>query len=107
MSYVDTQGAVALISPGQNSISAGQRLLIDAAAMRAAVVATDTWDLATGTDKASVVSVFGPGSASRWLHLTLAVAVGDPFSRAVLVSCTAAGSTGASRSEIRGRHSFL
>lgn len=104
---VATQGAVGLLTSGSNSITASERLLIDAAVMRAAVVSTDTWDLATGTDRTGVVSVFGPGSASRWLHLTPAVALGDPFSRAVLLSCTATGTTAASKLEVRARRSYL
>ncbi|MGR6915430.1 hypothetical protein ACU635_14390 [[Actinomadura] parvosata] len=104
---VATQGAIGLLTSGSNSITASERLLIDAAAMRAAVVTTDTWDLATGTDKTGVISVFGPGSASRWIHLTPAMAVGDPFSRAVLISCTATGTIAASKLEIRTRRSYL
>ncbi|MEV6033563.1 hypothetical protein AB0L65_20580 [Nonomuraea sp. NPDC052116] len=104
---VATQGAVGLLTSGSNAITASERLLIDAAAMRAAVVTTDTWDLATGTDKTGVISVFGPGSASRWIHLTPAMAVGDPFSRAVLISCTATGTTAASKLEVRARRAYL
>ncbi|MGP3916931.1 hypothetical protein [Nonomuraea sp. 10N515B] len=104
---VATQGAVGLLTGGSNSITAFERLLIDAAAMRAAVVTADTWDLATGTDRTGVISVFGPGSASRWIHLTPAVAVGDPFSRAVLINCTASGTTAASRLEVRARRAYL
>ncbi len=104
---VATQGAVGLLTSGSNSITASERLLIDAAAMRAAVVTTDTWDLATGTDKTGVISVFGPGSASRWIHLTPAMAAGDPFSRAVLISCTATGTTAASKLEVRARRAYL
>lgn len=104
---VATQGAIGLLTSGSNSITASERLLIDAAAMRAAVVTTDTWDLATGADKTGVISVFGPGSASRWIHLTPAMAVGDPFSRAVLISCAATGTTAASKLEVRARRSYL
>ncbi|SEU46631.1 hypothetical protein [Nonomuraea wenchangensis] len=104
---VATQGAVGLLAAGANSITASERLLIDAAAMRAAIVTTDTWDLAGGTDRTGVISVFGPGSASRWIHLTPAMAVGDPFSRAVLISCTATGTTAASKLEVRARRSYL
>ncbi len=104
---VATQGAVGLLTSGSNSLMAGQRLLIDAAAMRAALVTTDTWDLSAGTDKTGMISVFGPGSASRWLHLTPAMAVGDPFSRAVLLSCTATGTAVASIVEVRARRAYL
>ncbi|WP_188197213.1 hypothetical protein [Nonomuraea sp. SYSU D8015] len=102
-----TQGAVGLLTSGSNSITASERLLIDSAAMRAAVVTTDIWDLAAGTDRTGVISVFGPGSASRWLHLTPAVAVGDPFSRAVLISCSGSGVTAASKLEVRARRAYL
>ncbi|TYB71250.1 hypothetical protein FXF51_02090 [Nonomuraea sp. PA05] len=104
---VATQGKLGLLTPGSNSLAAGERLLLDCAAMRAALVTTDTWDLAAGSDRTGVVSVFGPGSASRWLHLTPAVALGDPFSRAVLISCSGSGVTAASRLELRARRSFL
>ncbi|MEV4078947.1 hypothetical protein AB0J43_01470 [Nonomuraea fuscirosea] len=104
---VATQGKLGLLTPGSNSLAAGERLLLDCAAMRATLVTTDTWDLAAGTDRTGVISVFGPGSASRWLHLTPAVALGDPFSRTVLVSCSGSGVTAASRLEIRARRAFL
>jgi hypothetical protein len=104
---VATQGAVGLLTSGSNTVAAGQRLIIDCASMRAALVTTDTWDLATGTDRTGVISVFGPGSASRWLHLTPAVAVGDPFSRAVLISCSGSGTTAASKLEVRARRAYL
>ncbi|NRQ34509.1 hypothetical protein HII36_22045 [Nonomuraea sp. NN258] len=104
---VATGGVLGLLTSGSTTIAAGERLLLDAAAMRAALVTTDTWDLATGTDKTGVISVFGPGSASRWLHLTPAVAVGDPFSRAVLISCSDSGVTVASKLEVRAPRAFL
>lgn len=104
---VATQGAVGLLTSGSNSLTASERLLIDAAAMRAALVTTDTWDLVAGTDRTGVISVFGPGSASRWLHLTPAVALADPFSRAVLINCTASGTTVASKLEVRARRAYL
>ncbi|MEV4177010.1 hypothetical protein [Nonomuraea sp. NPDC049709] len=104
---VATQGKLGLLTPGSNSLAAGERLILDCAAMRAAVVTTDTWDLATGGDRTGVISVFGPGSASRWLHLTPAVAVGDPFSRTVLISCSGSGITAASKLEVRARRSYL
>ncbi|MEU6789965.1 hypothetical protein ABZ912_63230 [Nonomuraea angiospora] len=104
---VASQGAVGLLTSGSNSLTAGQRLLIDAAAMRAALVTTDTWDLTTGTDRTGVISVFGPFSANRWIHLTPAMAVGDPFSRAVLISCTASSTTAASALEVRARRAYL
>jgi hypothetical protein len=104
---VASGGSVGLLTSGSNTLAAGQRLLIDAIAMRAALVTTDTWDVTTGTDRTGLISVFGPGSANRWIHLTPAMAVQDPFSRAVLVSCTATGTTAASGLEVRARRSYL
>ncbi|SDL73045.1 hypothetical protein SAMN05421874_12820 [Nonomuraea maritima] len=104
---VASGGTVALTTFGANTISAGQWLVVDAQAMRAALVTTDTWELTGGTDRTGVMVVSGPGSANRWLHLTPAMAVGDPFSRAVVVSCTATSTTSASRLEIRARRSYL
>jgi hypothetical protein len=104
---VASGGSVGLLTSGSNTLSASQRLLIDANAMRAALVTTDTWDMTAGSDRTGVISVFGPFSANRWLHLTPAMAVQDPFSRAVLISCTASGTGAASGLEIRARHSYL
>ncbi|MEV6154912.1 hypothetical protein AB0L53_31685 [Nonomuraea sp. NPDC052129] len=104
---VASGGSVGLLTSGSNSLTAGQRLLIDADAQQAALVTTDTWDVATGTNRTGVISVFGQGSANRWIHLTPAMAVGDPFSRAVLISCTATGTTAASALEVRARRSYL
>ncbi|GAA4991224.1 hypothetical protein GCM10023334_125920 [Nonomuraea thailandensis] len=100
-------GSVGLLTSGFNTLTAGQRLLIDAKAMRAAVVTTDTWAPAAGTDRTGVVSVVGPFSANRWIHLTPAMAVQDPFSRAVLISCTATGTTTTSGLEVRARRAYL
>ncbi|WP_378786609.1 hypothetical protein ACFMQL_20575 [Nonomuraea fastidiosa] len=90
-----------------NVIPEGQRLLIDAAAQRAALVGTDTWDLDGGTDRTGAMVVSGPGSATRWIHLTPAIALGDPFSRAVIVSCSATATTSESAVEIRARRAYL
>ncbi|MFI6886751.1 hypothetical protein [Streptosporangium canum] len=100
---VATGGSI--IRPG--GLLAGQRLLLDCATMRAAVVSTDTWDLAAGTDVTGEIDATGPGSAFRWLHLTPAVAVGDPHSRVVLVTSSATSTTGASKLEIRARAAYL
>lgn len=86
---------------------AGERLLIDCGQMRARLVTTDTWDLAAGTDVTRDINATGPGSAFRWLHLTPAMAVGDPHSRAVLVDAAALGTSAASALAIRARRSYL
>lgn len=100
---VATGGSVS--RPG--GLLAGQRLLIDCKAMRAAVVTTDTWDLDAGSDVTGEISASGPGSGSRWLHLTPQIAGGDPYSRAVMVTTTATSTTSASRVEIRARRAYL
>ncbi|MEV3981776.1 hypothetical protein [Nonomuraea sp. NPDC049758] len=95
-------------SVGRSSgLLAGQRLLIDCGQMRARLVTSDTWDFTSGTDVTGSIIATGPGSAFRWLHLTPAIAVGDPHSRAVLVTATATSTTSASGLEIRARRSFL
>ncbi|MEU7911309.1 hypothetical protein [Microbispora bryophytorum] len=86
---------------------AGQRLLMDCGRMQAAIVTTDTWDLAAGTDVTGEIDALGPGSQYRWLHLTPAVAVGDPFSRAVLVSTSATSTDANSKVEIRATRAYL
>ncbi|MGW4639546.1 hypothetical protein ACWEN6_13510 [Sphaerisporangium sp. NPDC004334] len=88
-------------------VTAGQRLLVDCGAMRAAIVTTDTWDLATGTDVTGTIDAAGSGSGFRWLHLVPDVAVGDPHSRAVLVTSSGTGTSGASALEVRARRSYL
>jgi hypothetical protein len=90
-----------------SGLLAGERLLLDCGQMRARLVTTDTWDLGAGTDVTGQISATGPGSAFRWLHLTPAVAVGDPHSRTVLVTTTATSTTAASAVEIRARRSYL
>ncbi|GAA1769900.1 hypothetical protein [Nonomuraea bangladeshensis] len=100
---VATGGTVAYTG----TVQAGEHLLIDCGTLTAAVVATDTWDQAGGTDVTGQIQATGPGSAFRWLHLTPAMAVGDPHSRAVLVDATALGTSGASALMIRGRRSYL
>lgn len=89
------------------AITSGQRLLLDCENMRAARVTSDTWDLASGTDVTGSVDSTGPGSASRWLHLTPAMAGRDPYSRSVVVTTTATGTSEASRVEIRARRAHL
>lgn len=98
-----TGGTVARSS----GLLAGQRLLIDCGQMRARLVTTDTWDFALGTDVTGQIAATGPGSAFRWLHLTPAVALSDPFSRTVLVTAAATSTTGASKLEIRARRAYL
>ncbi|MEV0617561.1 hypothetical protein AB0I81_29865 [Nonomuraea sp. NPDC050404] len=103
---VATGGTVAYTE----TVQAGQHLLIDCGQLRAAVVTTDTWDMTLGTGATDVtgdINATGPGSAFRWLHLTPAMAVGDPHSRAVLVNATALGTSGASALGIRARRSYL
>ncbi|MGP3965696.1 hypothetical protein ACTWPT_58115 [Nonomuraea sp. 3N208] len=90
----------------------GERLLIDCGQMRARLVTTDTWDMTAGTDVTGQIAATGPGSAFRWLHLTPAVGVLDPFSRVVLVtttatSTTATSTTATSKMEVRARRSYL
>ncbi len=89
------------------TVSAGNRLLIDCGSLKAAIVTTDTWDLTTGSDVTGNIGATGPGSAFRWLHLTPAVAVGDPFSRVVLVTSAATATTGASGLQVRARRAYL
>lgn len=100
---VATGGTVAYAG----TVPAGQHLLIDCGQLKATTVTTDTWDLAGGTDVTGKINATGPGSAFRWLHLTPAMAVGDPHSRAVLVSATASSTTGTSTLKIRARRSYL
>ncbi|WP_336214376.1 hypothetical protein [Nonomuraea sp. LPB2021202275-12-8] len=93
-----------------SGLLAGERLLIDCAAMRASKATIDTWDLTPGpdvTDVTGTIQATGPGSAFRWLHLVPAVGVLDPFSRVVLVTTTATSTTVASKIEIRARRSYL
>ncbi|MEU1880834.1 hypothetical protein ABZ470_26305 [Streptosporangium sp. NPDC020072] len=85
----------------------GERLLIDCGRMQAAKVTTDTWDLAAGMDITGQIDTIGPGSQYRWLHLTPALAVSDPFSRAVLISTSATSTTIASQVEIRAKRAYL
>ncbi|MEV4749081.1 hypothetical protein AB0K21_22105 [Streptosporangium sp. NPDC049248] len=85
----------------------GDYLLIDCGNFTAAVVDTDTFDLAGGEDVTGDIDATGPGSATRWLHLTPAMALGDPHSRAVLVSATASSTSGASGVKVRARRSYL
>lgn len=89
------------------TVQAGEHLLIDCGWLTAAVVATDTWDLDEGTDVTGDIEATGPGSAYRWLHLTPAMAVGDPHSRAVLVDAVAEGTSTESVLMIRARRSYL
>ncbi|GGO63216.1 hypothetical protein [Nonomuraea cavernae] len=100
---VATGGTVAYT----DTVQAGHHLLVDCGRLTAAIVTTDTWDLDAGTDVTSDINATGPGSAFRWLHLTPAMAVGDPHSRAVLVDTTASGTSAASQFEIRARRSYL
>ncbi|MFG1709243.1 hypothetical protein ACFLIM_39235 [Nonomuraea sp. M3C6] len=100
---VATGGAVSYT----DTVQAGQHLLVDCGRLTAAIVTTDTWDLDAGTDVTGDINATGPGSASRWLHLTPAMAVGDPHSRAVLVDTTASGTSGASALKIQSRRSYL
>ncbi|PZG20595.1 hypothetical protein [Nonomuraea aridisoli] len=89
------------------ALAAGERLLVDCGAQAAAVVTGDTWDLADGDDVTGQLEATGPGSASRWLPLTPAIADGDPYSRAVTVAAAAGGTTAASSLQIRARRAHL
>ncbi|TMR91460.1 hypothetical protein [Nonomuraea basaltis] len=99
---VATAGTVSRSS----GLLAGERLLIDCGQMRARLVTSDTWDTAAGTDVTGQIAATGPGSAFRWLHLTPAVGVLDPFSRVVLVTTTATSAAAASKIEVRARRSY-
>jgi hypothetical protein len=88
-------------------LAASERLLVDCAGQRAAVVATDTWDLDAGDDVTGDIDASGPGSASLWLPLTPAIAGSDPFSRAITVTSSASGTTGASGLQLQARRAFL
>ncbi|WP_433426361.1 hypothetical protein ACQP1V_42750 (plasmid) [Microtetraspora malaysiensis] len=101
----DVATGLTVFRPG--GLLAGERLLIDCGQMRAAKVTTDTWDLDAGSDVTGEVDATGPGSAWRWLHLTPAVAVGDPWSRPVLVASSATSTDTSSKLEIRARRAFL
>ncbi|MFI6485147.1 hypothetical protein ACIBH1_45065 [Nonomuraea sp. NPDC050663] len=90
-----------------SGLLASERLIIDCAAMRASKVTTDTWDINAGTDVTGSIIATGPGSAFRWLNLTPAMAVGDPHSRAVLLTTSATSTTGASKVEVRARRAYL
>ncbi|MFI7705518.1 hypothetical protein [Nonomuraea sp. NPDC049480] len=89
------------------TVQVGQHLLIDCGGLSAAIVTTDTWGLTSGTDVTGDINATGPGSAFRWLHLTPAMALGDPHSRAVLVDVTALGTSASSVLTIRARRSYL
>ena len=102
---VDVATGGSLSRPG--GLLEGQRLLVDCARMRAARVTTDTWDFAAGTDVTGDMQADGPGSASRWLHLTPQISGGDPFSRSVRITTTATSTSEASKVEIRGRSAYL
>ncbi|WP_066373988.1 hypothetical protein [Herbidospora mongoliensis] len=88
-------------------LSGGERLLIDCGRMRAAVVDTDTWDLADGQDVTGLIDSTGPGSAYRWLHLTPSIYGHDAHSRLIQVGGTAPGTSGATRLAIRARRAYL
>ncbi len=100
---VATGGTVAYTG----TVQAGEHLLIDCGSLTAAIATTDTWDQFGGTDVTGDINATGPGSAFRWLHLTPAMAVGDPHSRAVLVDATALGTSAASALAVRARRSYL
>ncbi len=100
---VATGGQVAY----SGSVLAGEHLLIDCGTMQAAKVTDDIWDVSAGSDVTGNVNATGPGSQFRWLHLTPAMAVGDPHSRAVVVNASASSTSGASALKIRARRSYL
>ncbi|GAA1015906.1 hypothetical protein Aple_010800 [Acrocarpospora pleiomorpha] len=88
------------------TISSGQFLLLDCAALTATRVTTDTWSPTGGTDVTGNVDATGPGSAYRWLHLTPRIHAADPLSRLIQVSGTATGTSDASGLAVRARRSF-
>lgn len=89
------------------TVQAGYHLLIDCGGLVAAIVDTDTYDLNNGGNVTGDINATGPGSGFRWLHLTPAVAVGDPHSRAVLVSSSATSTTEASALGIQAARAYL
>ena len=66
-----------------------QRLVVDCARMRAALVAPGEWDVETGSNVTGRVDVIGPGSDRGWLALTPAYAYGDPHARDVRITAGA------------------
>ncbi|OLT27740.1 hypothetical protein BJF83_17285 [Nocardiopsis sp. CNR-923] len=87
------------------SLTGSERMLVDCARMRAAVVTTDTWDLETGTDVPGTCRPPGRGP-----HRGGCTWPSDhrrrPRDPAVRVTATAASNSGATL-EIRGRRAYL
>lgn len=88
------------------TLTAGQSLLIDCGRMRAALVTDDAWNVDDGQDVTGRVEATGPGSGSRWLHLTPEPIPGDPTARRVTVTAGAASASGA-LVEIKARRAYL
>lgn len=87
-------------------VDSGEWLLLDCGRMRATLTAMDTWDLDAGTDVTGMVATRGPGSGTRWLHLTPVMVGGDPDTRRVEVTAGATSQSGAVL-EIRARRAYL
>ncbi|MEU2971721.1 hypothetical protein [Nocardiopsis alba] len=82
------------------TLTANQALEVDCERMTARV-------LPEGRDVTGSVTAFGPGSASRWLHLTPERVADDPYRRVPRVRLEAADSGDGSRIDIHARRAFL
>lgn len=86
------------------TLTAGQTLAVDCAAMSARRLSAD---VPAGEDVTGLVTAFGPGSASRWLHLTPVLTGGDPHRREVRVRADAVSAAAGARVRITTRRAFL
>jgi hypothetical protein len=87
-----TQGERSVLRPHTvclGGLVAGQRLLIDCLSMRAAIMTSDTWDLAVRSDVTGTIYAVGARSRVRW-----SLDVSRPHSRAVLRSGSATSMSG-------------
>lgn len=87
-------------------VISGRHLLVDCGQMRAAIVTTDTFDLDAGTDVTGDVDSSGPGSSTRWLHLTPSMSGTDPHTRLVRITATAIGTDEHTLIKVRARRSY-
>ncbi|WP_026119794.1 hypothetical protein [Nocardiopsis ganjiahuensis] len=87
------------------ALSPNQGLAVDCAAMRAHRFPLDS--PGEREDVTGLVSGIGPGSASRWLHLTPALVRGNPHQRHVRVRADAVSAGEATEIRISARRSFL
>lgn len=82
------------------TLTTGQSLEVDCEGMRARMLPEDR-------NVTGAVTAFGPGSASRWLHLTPEKVAADPYRRVPRVRLEAADSGDDSRIDILARRAFL